>query len=278
MENHQRKGLGIIWGLVLLVILAVLATVVYVVGRPIREAKHVEQILNERFGEAPTFTPAADGAIPPERIEAFLRVRERVYPHCGAFRDRLEEVIRMDSLQDDERVPAGVKAAELLNGLKGLIRFGPVFLDFIETRNAALMEEGMGLGEYMYIYVLAYAEPLARLTDARFDAFEEARVSDRARADLTQILRNQLGLLSSAAAGGPFTATAGAPPASLEARLREQIAALTEGRQNIPWQDGLPPAVAASLAPYAPRLAHLYCEGLAKLELLQKNKGFQLEG
>jgi hypothetical protein len=33
-----------------------------------------------------------------------------------------------------------------------------------------------------------------------------------------------------------------------------------------------------SLAPYRERLAELYCAGIVKIELLQKNRGLNLEG
>ena len=45
----------------------------------------------------------------------------------------------------------------------------------------------------------------------------------------------------------------------------------------MPWEDGLPPPIAESLEPYAGRLAELYCEGIAKVELMQKNKGLNVK-
>jgi len=33
-----------------------------------------------------------------------------------------------------------------------------------------------------------------------------------------------------------------------------------------------------SLAPYQERLAELYCAGIVKIELLQKNRGLNLDG
>ena len=37
------------------------------------------------------------------------------------------------------------------------------------------------------------------------------------------------------------------------------------------------PVIAASLEPYAERLARLYCDGIVKIELMQKNKGFNIK-
>ena len=51
---------------------------------------------------------------------------------------------------------------------------------------------------------------------------------------------------------------------------------MNDARQNLPWEDGLPPAIAASMEPYVAPLAQLYCEGIAKIELMQKNKGINI--
>jgi hypothetical protein len=45
----------------------------------------------------------------------------------------------------------------------------------------------------------------------------------------------------------------------------------------LPWEGGLPPAVEASLRPYADDLAPLYCEGIARIELMQKNRGLNFK-
>jgi hypothetical protein len=58
--------------------------------------------------------------------------------------------------------------------------------------------------------------------------------------------------------------------------LREQAEALRADRQTLPWEAGLPPAVASSLSPYSSQLAALYCDGIAKIELTQKNKGLNI--
>jgi len=78
---------------------------------------------------------------------------------------------------------------------------------------------------------------------------------------LTQILTHQMDLVES----GP-----------LAAALDDQIARMRSGDQYLPWEGGLPPAIAASLEPYAARLAPLYCDGIARIELAQKNRGLNL--
>ena len=123
----------------------------------------------------------------------------------------------------------------------------------LEARNQALLEEEMGLGEYLYIYVLAYADQLRQVHSSPFADIEQAHVGDRARRKLAQILRNQLDALESSEIRSAYPELAG--------DLRDQIESLSAGRQEFPWANGLPPAVAASLEPYAELLRHPTARG-----------------
>jgi hypothetical protein len=250
----------------ILVVVTVAATLIYL---PIWEIKRTEQTLNDRYGEAVAFVPTPNGSVPPERVEAFLRVRKEVFNHCSEFQGRISEIVRLESLEQDERVPKAVVAWNGINGFKKMLGFGPAFLSFMETRNRALMKEQMGLGEYFYIYVLAYIEQLRHANNTMLAEFEHAYVGPRARKELIQILNNQLESLT--------PGTDRPADKDLVVSLRDQIARLSDGQQSLPWEDGLPPAIAASLEPYAKPLALLYCEGIAKVELMQKNKGFNIK-
>jgi hypothetical protein len=266
-DSRRRCGTGC--KIVILAILDVVIVAATLAYMPIWEIKRIEQTLNDRYGEAVAFTPAPDGSVPPERVEAFLRVRKDVFVLCQEFQGKISEIIQLESLEQDESVPKAIAAWNGISGFKKLLGFGPLFLNFMDTRNRALLKEQMGLGEYLYIYVLAYNEQLRHTKDTIPADFEEAHVGLRARKELIQILENQLESITSGADG----------PADeeLAASLRDQIASLRDGRQSLPWEDGLPPAIAASLEPHSEPLSQLYCEGIAKVELMQKNKGFNIK-
>ena len=46
------------------------------------QAIETRGVLNERFGEPVDYVPAADGAVPAERMETFLAVRRSLQPLC----------------------------------------------------------------------------------------------------------------------------------------------------------------------------------------------------
>jgi hypothetical protein len=250
-----RKGCGI-FAAVVLVGLGLLS---FSALRPVREAKQVEESINLRFGETTAYTPPADGSVEPDRLEAFLHVRKALIEPCANYRENRARLERFD-----QRKEAGVlSTGDHWHALKGALRLGPRFLDFVRARNAALLEVEMGLGEYSYIFAVAYAEQLAEMAE---NNDRTTVIKPRVRRELTQILRNQLAALEASEPdmqGG-----------ELAAELRGELVALENGSHILPWQSGLPDTTKASLAPFAERLNDLYCAEALKFELAQKNKSF----
>jgi hypothetical protein len=140
----------------------------------------------------------------------------------------------------------------------------------MDVRNSALLDQEMGLGEYIYIYLAAYAEQLAQDTGGRYAGQEEAHLSPRARKEYVQILGNQLAALQ---AGDQDDTTQ-----ALTTDLQTEMTALEDASHATPWPGGPPANTAESLAPYRDRLSPLYCEGVIRIELLQKNKGLNFDG
>ena len=264
-DKTRRRGC-----LTLLIILIFLGgSGIYFATEKIRQAKRVEQTLIDRFDWAEKYTPAIDGSIPPQRIEGFIRVREAVQAHCANYQTVLKSVIDLEKLETDQ-ASDGDKVSRGMKSLKSIFSAGPKMVAFSKARNEALLAEGMGIGEYMYIYLTAYAEQLASESISQFSGMEESRVSSRARKEFVQILTNQLNLLETTD-HEPFHQ-------NLSIALREEIEALSSGKHSTPWPNGPVGVAPESLAPYQQTVANLYCSGIVKIELLQKNRGFQLEG
>ena len=264
--KSKRRGL-ILTGLV---IVFVIASGFYFLTAGVRSAKHIEQTLIDRFDWADNYTPAIDGYIAPQRIEAFIRVREAVQPGCSDFQAVLTSISELDKLDTDQGKPASEVASTGLQALKSAISAGPKMVKFSTTRNQALLAEEMGLGEYLYIYLTTYGEQLANESTSEFAATEEAYISDRTREEYTQILTNQLQALQ--------TSELKTSSPNQETYLRVEIAALTDGSHPSPWPNGPVGKAQESLAPFQQQLAGLYCSGVVKIELLQKNRGFNLDG
>jgi hypothetical protein len=224
--------------------------------------------LTERYGEIRDFCPEPDGSIGPSRIEAFLSVREA----SALFREKLET--SMQELQDRaEQSEIEIKKPrnifEMVKLGFGLI---PQIAEFLKSRNQALLDAEMGMGEYYYLYTIVYFSWLEKRpedgpdfevmgpedSETRFgerdleEILEERRDSmlRRLHRVLLPMLQNQREKLS---ARGVTEALS-----EWEGLLDAEIQAMEEDRFRLPWEGGLPNAIKTSLEPYRDRLEQSY--------------------
>ena len=252
-KKSWRTGCGyVVFSLIFFLLVAGLVAL-----RPVREAKRVEEQLNSRFGVASGFTPNPDGSVMPGRMVAFLTIREQLEQECDGFRDRQAQLDRLGRSE----ATGDMEAHDLLEGIKAAFGGGSGFFRLVRTRNRALTEAGMGIGEYCYIFTAAYNRQLSAFIEGP-DAVEPFKT--RTRNELTRILRNQLAVLEMSRHAAEHEA--------LVVDLRGEISALETGAHSIPWQDGLPSDLEASVEPFRARLDELFCEPAVRFELRQKNQ------
>jgi hypothetical protein len=251
----RKKRFGCSPGcLISLVVVAIgLAIAGYFGMRPINEAKQLEQDLLDRHAVVSAYVPAPDGAVAADRMEIFVEVRTALLAQTGHIQ---ETFAKIDSVEQQEEL----SAKEGLGMLRNVFGALPKMVEFFSVRNGALLERGMGLGEYFYIYVLAYGERLCQADAAGRPASECEFVTGRTTRELTQMLRNQL------------ANHAHLPDEEMAADLKAEIAALEGGDRVLPWLLDRPESITASLEPYADELDGLFCLATRELELGQKNK------
>jgi hypothetical protein len=132
---------------------------------------------------------------------------------------------------------------------------------------AALLDAGMGFGEYTYIYVKAYHDKLSPLP-GEVDFFTGEAINERIQRGLTAMLERQL----AAARTGD---QASAETVALEA----EVAAMRADRGRVPWRGELPHAVQQSFVAHEERLSEAFCPAIRELELLQnRRRGIVIEG
>lgn len=270
-------GCGIGCGVVLLIVaLLIVGGVLFVkdIVKGFEESEALEELLVERYGEAREFCPPPSGAIPAERIEAFLAARELT----AEIRSELENDLTFltdKSTEESADRPAGGVISKIKTGL-GLV---PQIADFLKTRNQALLDVEMGLGEYYFIYATAYYYWLQKpLTDGlplqlsndnegfRMEDWDDEESREVRRDILLRrlnrlilpLLQNQYDQLVQESAG---------IDRAWEAALQQEIAALEADRYRIAWQDGMPEVISTSLEPFRTRFERHYSPVLNNLEL-----------
>jgi hypothetical protein len=231
------------------------------------------ETLRADYGRPGEFVPAADGTIPAGRMELFLAIREDM----AASRDDLAEVL--NTLDGDAEGGGGVIAK-----IRGGLTFIPRLFDFVDDRNAVLIERGMGLGEYVHIYTLAYYAWLDEdpadgpsFQISGDDEDEDATVRwginqeddpDNARDARDERIRRYLHGLQRQMVGNQLTVaeTADVDPAWVTI-LREEAGLMDSHPRRLLWSDGLPPQLETSLAPYRERLEASYSPMVNAVEM-----------
>lgn len=251
----------------------ILISIVLVVGcglqvmAPFKSAEKARDTLEEQYGVQGEYRPASDGSVAPERMEVFLAVRDDLLEHCEAFEETFAQFEHMDELADDEDTTKMEMFRGVMGTMGNVMGFAGRMGGFARARNEALLEHGMGLGEYTYIYVLGYLSWLDMAGEGQPD---DEIASRRVRGALRDMLRHQLDALRNDAPDDPFIET-----------LTDEILTLESDHDRLPWADGLPPAVEASFAPYRDDVRRTWCLGTSPFELTvfrSKSGGFAIEG
>jgi len=276
-SNARRwwLGCGLGCGLIALGIVAVLATAFFGVKHVVegfQETRAVMEQVTERYGHAVDFRPDPDGTIRPDRVEAFLRLREIMAPARGEMETSLELI---SGAERGEGSWSPGRMVRLMRAGTGLV---PQIARFYTSRGKAMLEVAMGPGEYDYIYVLAYYTwlgkspadgPPFRLIGGddhedeldEFDVREMRRetVLERVHEFLLPMLRRQLNALD-----GPGVDER---RSDLREALIAEIVAMEADPYRLPWADGLPEPVIRSLQPFRERLEQSYSELCNPLEM-----------
>lgn len=228
-----------------------------------KQAVETRDELEREFGDVDDFVPPADGAVAPERMEAFLAVREDTHAARQAIVEFFEGLPMSEAEAEElENQPLGKKLGAVFNISTSALGFGGDLGDFYKTRNEAFGRHGIGLGEYTYIYALAYYSWLGKSPDDGPGDEDDFKAdvgggSRHLRRHLRAMLGNQLQALEGQDAELSPTAAA----------LAAELEKLEEDRRRIPWEDGLPAAIAASFEPFRERLEASYVAAANPFEL-----------
>ena len=227
---------------------------------PFNRAVEARNALEQKFGPQEAFVPPPSGAPAPDRVEGFLEVRRALAVTCSDFGQAEEQVRQLERFDDQDEVSRMAVLKQALSTSRSMMGMGPLIGNFYETRNQSLLDAEMGLGEYTYIYVLAYRDQILDPPED-LQLLGPGATNRRVRRALVSMLEHQLQGLRDAGAD------------ESEATVIEtQIAALTEDTSRIPWQEGTPQAITDALAPYREELDSLHCPATAPLELMLNEK------
>ncbi len=276
-------GCGIGCGLVVLMTAGIGTVGYFGVKRFTDRTDRIEETfdrMDAEYGHPSEFTPDIDGRITSDRMGIFLAVRDDIQPVqqevSGLFRT-------LDGTGDSGWI-AKAKAG---------VKFIPSLLIFIEERNQIMLDHGMGVGEYQFIYALAYYGLLGKdpsdgpgftvasddeedeeenwrweVTAGSKDDEEETRAKREREVRRfvnrvqSRVLANQLEALD--AHVGDLD---GLDFDIWRAELADETAAMDRESLRLLWEEGLPRQIRESLEPYRDRLDATYDDMTSILEM-----------
>lgn len=291
-----KLGLKIGCGVILLFIVLVVSVGYILIKDAIvafDEIKKSEKQLIEKYGKVETFCPEADGTIKAERMEVFQKVRESLVPIREELEESLTQLLTEVSQAENEDSSIWGVLKLIKDGSKVL----PKAAKYFSTRNRKLLELGMGLGEYYYIYVMTYYAGLGISPDdgpdfsflgagnknsSLYYAMQEMMKSKEEKkkeaeegmyweTDAPGTVHRVRGIIFAMMQCQLKQVTAGGPavednPESWQSLLAVEVEKMKKKHRRMPWQDGLPKVLEQSIQPYCERLKASYIKLMNPLE------------
>jgi hypothetical protein len=229
--------------------------------RPFNKAIDAQKELIAEFGEREAYIPPPQG-ITPERIEAFLAVRGAVWPMCAEFRKVGDSFTAMEELERGGEDASKGEIFKAVGNLTGGI-FGMVgnMGRFTHLRNQALLDQGMSLGEYIWIYVLVYNSWKGHLPNHDIADQAQGGMSVSERKIMRTLVLNHAEALEDA--GRPDRA----------AIWEQEAGRMLRAETGVPFKDGgLPEELIRGFLPFEDALDSLYCEATSSFEMNRVRK------
>lgn len=246
-------------GCLSLVVIAVAVPLILavLVMRPLNRAIDTRTELEARHGPQDSYVPPLTGVPSADRVEAFLEVRRALAEACSDLQRAGDEVARLEAFDEQENVKKLEVIRQAFSTTRAMVGVGPLIGDFYDTRNRALAAVDMGLGEYSYIYILAYG-PMLAAPEGGPQLLGSDATNPRVRTALRRMLANQLAALE----------TSGEDTGETFEMLAAEVARLEADHDAVPWQHGAPPTMVEALLPFRERLDAAYCSATMPLELM----------
>ena len=216
-----------------------------------RHAIGVREDLDRTYGTYDSYRPSPDGTIQPDRMRHFLTVRQALMPRCPEVTNVTGSFRAVDEMAGQHAPDVGELFSRVGRVVKTFPSMGLIFGEYVSDRNVALRNNQMGLGEYTWIYAVGYfaylKQPPTRVLDERD---RPSLFPSRVFPAVAKAIERHV------AEGGPSIGA-----------WADELARLQADPARVPFRDGLPAELAASLAPFQGALQSFACPAAAELDL-----------
>ncbi len=249
---------------VLLMIIITVGTGI-MMTRPFSKAVDAQNELSAAFGEREEYIPLCDG-VNADRLEAFLQVRDVMMQECAGFEDVQSKFKAMDDLDNSEEEPSKGDIVKGVGNIMGAVfSIGGKIGDLTLVRNEALLDNGMSLGEYNWLYILIYYSWLDYSPNTGIDNDDDQGLTGTQKDLILVFMENHA---ADCEAKGEIS--------SAELWRNEASRMQRVGDGGVPFKGlHLPLYITRVLQPYEQDLTSRYCAAMSEFELGSiKKEGF----
>ncbi len=288
MNGKLKKGLGIGCALLVIAVFLVIGSVAFVLQRvsgDYRQARDSQEALFAEQGDPWQYIPDNGGLPTAERVAVFLTVRRDLGEWRESTAAMLADFLLLQQKKKEEQ--GGLLTTYRLAREGGDL--ASHLARYWTARNRALMRHGMGLGEYAYLYALAYyaylgydpADGVRQLglelggeagsLTLRADALAEGERQDRAWAQVHHLITPMLRRAAESGSAADFAAGPAADRAVVSTwrqALTRELGLLAESPLRYPWRDGAPQPLADAFRAHRQELEQLYGVAVNPVEWL----------
>ena len=157
----------------------------------------------------------------------------------------------------------------------------PQIAEFMKSRNQALLDTEMGMGEYYYVYVIAYYSWLGKLPEdgpefqitglddeeSRWGELDQEELLEERRDSMLRRLHRMLLPMLLNQLEKLMSTDISESQEEWKQILEAEIKAMEEDRFRLPWQDDLPDVIEASLNPFRSQIEQGYNKMTNPLEI-----------
>jgi hypothetical protein len=247
-------------GAIVLLGLILFGGLTFSVFRGYEKALESREVLDENYETQDGFTPGV--ILSEERLRRFVDVRWAVFPFCEKATTHQQAFAKMKAYAEMEHPPAGAMLRDSGRAFLGVFRIGTDFGDYILARNRALLANEMGLGEYSWIYVVAYQAWLGERSLRMLEQAEGAGVfQDRLFPQIREMMARRVAAGSSS------------PESEDELAIwRAELDRMAADGERVPFEDGLPAGLRDALVPFRDELQLLSCVATGELDVVITEK------
>ncbi len=268
----RLKRLATGCGLLILAVVLVVGIGIFRLTSHYNKAYNTRTELAEQFGERDQYDPGAGPVITPDQFNRFLRVRHSLAGMCMKFSVNNQNLEGFNEFDKREDVPRGLIIKQGLKTTASMFGMARGLADLAIIRNEALLEQEMGLGEYIWIYTLSYYGALGQDPVLGMTSEKPGQLAGGISSALQAMISQRVAALGKAAA---------VLPEGNDERARQQAEAeiwrqagtdLAAKPGRFPFTDEVPGFLWREVEPFRSQLEETFCPATDPMELLRIKK------